>query len=81
MAVVSIIQEYYRVGDRVPASGLYKVVHGGHRKNHSVLALRGDEFPRCRFCKNEAVFILIEGATYIAHDLDFAGPFLELQEG
>jgi len=43
--------------------------------------VRGDVFPRCRFCKDAAVFILVESAPYIAHDLDFAGPSLELQEG
>jgi hypothetical protein len=81
VAVVSIVKEYYRVGDRVTISGLYKAVHSGHRKHHSVIAVRGDEFPRCRFCKDAAVFILVEIAPYIAHDLDFAGPSMELQEG
>ena len=42
MAVVSIVQEYYRAGDRAQKSGLYKVVHSGHRKHHSVVVVRGD---------------------------------------
>ena len=77
MAVVSAIKEYFRVGDRAPSSGLYRAVHDGHRKNHSVIVIRGDPFPRCRFCKDAAVFLLLEATPYIAHDLDFAGPEAE----
>ena len=73
MAVISILREHFRVGDRAPRSGSYRVIHKGHRKSHRVLVLRGDEFPPCRFCKDEAVFELAESAEYIAHDIDFSG--------
>ena len=73
MAVVSIVREYFHVGDRAPESGLYRAVHSGHRKQHTVVVIRGDEFPPCRFCKDTAAFILVEGADYVAHDIDFAG--------
>ncbi len=42
-----------------------------------VIVIRGDPFPRCRFCKDAAVFILVDSIPYIAHDLDFAGPAVE----
>lgn len=77
MAVVSIVRQYFRVGDRAPNSGIYQAVHSSHRKKHTVIVIRGDPFPQCRFCKDAAVFMLVEAAPYIAHDLDFAGPELE----
>ena len=73
VAVVSIVREYFHVGDRAPQSGLFRAVHSGHRQQHMVVVIRGDEFPPCRFCKDAAVFILVEGADYVAHDMDFAG--------
>lgn len=56
-------------------------MHNGHRKNHTLVVVRGDQFPRCRFCKDAAVFLLLESAPYIAHDIDFAGPSLEQANG
>jgi hypothetical protein len=77
VAVLSVIKEYFHVGDRAPESGTYRAIHRGHRKTHIVVAIRGDEFPQCRFCKNDPVFVLLERVDYIAHDLDFAGLPLE----
>lgn len=74
VAVVSITREYFRVGDRAPSSGIYRAVHSSHRKSHTVIIIRGDPFPHCRFCKDAAVFMLVEATPYVAHDLDFAGP-------
>ncbi len=77
VAVVSIIKKSFRAGDQAPDSGIYRAIHGGHRKSHTVIVIRGDPFPSCRFCKDEAVFILVDAIPYIAHDLDFAGPLAE----
>ena len=77
VAVISVIKKSFRVGEQAPSSGTYKAIHTGHRKSHLVIAIRGDPFPRCRFCKNAAVFVLVESTPYIAHDLDFAGPAVE----
>ena len=81
VAVVSIVREYYKVGDQAANSGIYRAVHGGHRKDHSIVVVRGDEFPACRFCKDAVTFIPLETAPYVTHDLDFAGPRLERAEG
>lgn len=77
MAVISVINKSFRVGDQATKSGTYKAIHNGHRKSHMVIVIRGDPFPRCRFCKDAAVFVLVESIPYIAHDLDFAGPAVE----
>jgi hypothetical protein len=60
----------------VPISGLYTVVHEGHRAEHEVLAIRGDEFPFCRVCKSEVRFYVTQVIPYITHDFDLAGPRL-----
>jgi hypothetical protein len=57
----------------VPISGLYTVVHQNHRSDHEVLAIRGDEFPSCRVCKEAVRFCVVEVIPYIIHDFDLAG--------
>lgn len=73
MALLKTIRDYFHVGDRAPESGIYRAIHRGHRRDHNVILLRGDEFPQCRFCKNDPLFMLIDGAEYVSHDIDFAG--------
>ena len=73
MARLSVIREYFHVGEQAPESGIYRAIHRSHRRDHSVTLLRGDEFPQCRFCKNEPLFVLVDAAEYFAHDIDFAG--------
>jgi len=66
----------YKPGQLVPISGLYTVVHQNHRAEHEVLAIRGDEFPACRTCKDEVRFHVAQIVTYITHDFDLAAPRL-----
>ena len=61
----------------VPISGLYQVVHEGHRSEHQVLAIRGDEFPFCRICRGNVRFYVVRVIPYITHDFDLAGPRLQ----
>jgi hypothetical protein len=63
--------EILEPGDRVPSSGLYKVVHAGrHAQSHYVTALYGDTFPACLECLNGVRFELTIVAGYIrAHPL------------
>ena len=72
-----LFEQSFRVGERAPESGTYRVIHRGHRDDHNAIVIRGDEFPECRYCKNAARFMLLEQAEYIAHDIDFAGSPLE----
>jgi hypothetical protein len=63
--------EILEPGDRVPSSGLYKVVHAGkHALPHYVTALYGDTFPPCLECADGVRFELAVVAGYIgAHPL------------
>ena len=65
------MSEFLEPGDRVPSTGLYKVVHAGqHALPHYVTALYGDIFPACLECLNGVRFELTVGAGYIgAHPL------------
>ena len=53
------MSEIYRPGDRVPASGIYKTVHGQqHAAAHYVTALYADKFPTCLECSDSVRFEL-----------------------
>ena len=65
------MSEFLKPGDRVPSSGLYKVVHAGrHALPHYVTALYGDTFPACLECVDRVRFEFAVVAGYIgAHPL------------
>lgn len=46
----------YKTGQIVPESGIYRVVHAGHRLPHEVTLLRGESFPRCAKCADQVEF-------------------------
>ncbi len=71
----------YKAGQMVPISGIYTVVHELHRAEHQVLAIRGDEFPSCRICKDQVRFLVAQVVPYITHDFDLAGPRLQARKG
>ena len=70
----------YPPGFSVPESGLYWAIHGGHRLDHLVLALKDESFPSCRTCGGRVRFKLAQPLNHFASDWDFAGPNLELLE-
>ncbi len=47
-------------GQQVPESGIYRVIHAGHRLAHEVTLLRGERFPRCSKCYDEVVFEAVQ---------------------
>lgn len=61
-------------GEIVPISGIYTVVHQEHRPSHEVIAIRGEEFPRCRLCKAEVRFEVVRVLPHMTHDFDLTGP-------
>jgi hypothetical protein len=70
--------EVFVPGDKAPVSGIYLAVHDGHRAEHKITAIRGEEFPACRKCKSLVTFTLVNEADYVSHDWDFAGPGISL---
>jgi hypothetical protein len=57
----------YKPGDRVPQSGIYKVVHDPkHAQEHEVTCIEGEIFPPCNGCGQHPRFTLIRGAHHIS---------------
>jgi hypothetical protein len=46
----------FKTGQKVPESGIYRVVHEGHRLPHEVTLLKGEAFPRCSKCADQVGF-------------------------
>ena len=55
----------FRAGESIPESGLYRVLHGGHRGNHEAVLLRGELFPRCQVCAENVHFELLQAAPHL----------------
>ena len=64
----------YKPGEMVPVSGIYSVVHERHREPHDALAIRGDEFPLCRVCRDRVRFHVAHVLPHVTHDFDLTGP-------
>lgn len=59
------------MGDAILHTGLYEVVHSGHRVNHFVVLLAGQTFPRCARCGDHVQFHLLEAASDTRDDPEF----------
>jgi hypothetical protein len=58
--------EIYKPGDKVPASGIYKVIHDkNHAQEHEVTAVFGEPFPPCNGCGANPRFTLVRAAHHI----------------
>ncbi len=58
----------YKPGNEVPASGIYEVIHDkNHTARHEVTAVKGEHFPPCKNCGNDARYVLTRAATHISH--------------
>lgn len=64
----------YKPGQLVPTSGIYTAIHQPHRPPHEVVAIRGEEFPPCRVCKDEVRFYVASSVPHMMHDFDLTGP-------
>ena len=64
----------YQPGQIVPTSGIYTAVHLAHRSPHEVVAIRGEEFPSCRACRDEVRFQITHLVPHMTHDFDLTGP-------
>ena len=71
----------YKSGQMVPISGIYTVVHILHRRDHEVVAIRGEEFPQCRVCRDKVAFYPTAPITHMMHDFDLAGPCWTITRG
>ena len=61
----------FKPSERVPASGVYRVEHNGHREAHEATLLEGETFPTCAVCEEKVRFKLTHRAATIFRDRDF----------
>ena len=71
---------YFRPGDRIPETGIYRVYHSGHRLAHEVTLLHGESFPRCAKCADDVHFQLLRPAPQISRDANFRREPIRLYE-
>jgi len=64
------MSEEFKPGDKVPTSGIYKVMHDGHTQPHEVTCIEGEQFPPCNTCKHPK-FVLVRTAHHVAHHEHF----------
>jgi hypothetical protein len=63
------LRPIFRTGELIPESGIYRVVHAGHRLPHEVTLLRDEYFPKCAKCHDAVAFELVRGVA-LAEDLE-----------
>ena len=63
-------KKIFRPGDTAPVSGIYEVVHDGHRPPHTAILLKDEIFPACRTCKDGVRFTLGRHADHVSGDND-----------
>lgn len=64
---------YFRVGEVIPGSGIYRAFHVGHRVSHDLTLLADNTFPRCNKCGEDVHFELLAEAPAVAQDPNFRG--------
>ena len=62
---------YFRAGEPILQSGLYRVFHTEHRISHKAILVAGEVFPRCSECKEDVHFELLESAPTLSDDPGF----------
>ncbi|WP_146767995.1 hypothetical protein [Mesorhizobium atlanticum] len=67
------IGDVFKPGDKVPNSGIYKVLHDkNHVQEHEVTCVFGKPFPPCRGCSHPR-FKLLRVAQHIDNNEHFRG--------
>jgi hypothetical protein len=62
---MAAIGDEFKPGEKVPHSGIYKVVHdSSHAQPHEVTCVYGKPFPPCSGCKHPR-FVLVYAAQHI----------------
>lgn len=51
--------QLYKSSERIPESGIYRVIHAQHRLPHEVTLIAGQIFPPCAKCHEEVRFQMI----------------------
>jgi hypothetical protein len=71
--IADIMEQVYKPGEKVPTSGIYKVVHDvKHHEEHEVTAVADEVFPPCNHCGNHPRFALVYAAHHISRHKNFS---------
>lgn len=62
---------YFRAGEPITETGIYRVFHSEHRVSHEVTLLAGQVFPTCAECGSDVHFELLRSAPEISRDTSF----------
>jgi hypothetical protein len=69
---VCAMSEQYKPGQKVPWSGIYKVVHDrNHVQEHEVTCVKDEVFPPCNGCGPHPRFTLVRAAHHIFNHENF----------
>lgn len=69
---VFAMSEQYKPGEKVPKSGIYKVVHDrNHAQEHEVTCVMGEVFPPCNGCGPHPRFTLVRAAHHVFNHENF----------
>lgn len=49
-------EKMFQTGQTIPESGIYRVIHAGHRLPHEVTLIEDQEFPKCCKCDQQVTF-------------------------
>lgn len=63
-------KQFFRPGDAIVESGIYRVYHAGHRFSHEATLLRNESFPTCLKCGHSVSFELVRSIPSL-EDRDF----------
>lgn len=70
----------FRTGELISESGIYRVIHEGHRLPHEVSLFSDQVFPRCAKCNDAVKFELIHAATDFLNEHGFRIYLYELDD-
>lgn len=62
---------YFRAGEDINETGIYRIFHTGHRVSHENVLPSGQQFPRCNHCGDEVRFELIQRVPQLDSDSNF----------
>lgn len=67
------IGDEFKPGQKVPHSGIYKVVHDkNHAAEHEVTCVYDKVFPPCKGCGQHPRFILLRAAQHVDSNENFS---------
>ena len=69
----ALMADTFKPGDKVPRSGIYRVVHHQyHAQEHEVICVRGEPFPPCNHCDHHVRFVQVRTAQHIDSNDNFS---------